>query len=205
LLDVGCGIKQDIFKPKVKRYIGLDYPDSSRVNERLEINKNDVFGTALNLPFKTNSFDSVVALSLFEHLPDPQCAANEAFRVLKNSGYFALTVPFMNRIHLAPYDFFRFTVYGIRHIVESAGFKVIKVEDGGGMWKMIGARLAGYLYSDIMGLGYGVSDLDVKPKKYLLPVFAPLIVFIVLICRLLDKLHCVRKDTLHYYVLCQKI
>lgn len=204
LLDVGCGIKLESFKPKVKRYIGLEYPDSSRINDRQQVNKNDIYGTALDLPFRDASFDTVVALSLLEHLSDPQRAVNEAYRVLKRGGTFAATVPFMNRIHLAPYDFFRFTIYGIRHIVETSGFEVIKIEDGGGMWKMLGARLAGYIYSDILGLGYGVSDLEVRPKIYLLPLFAPLIILIVFIFRLLDKIHCVKKDTLHYYVLCRK-
>jgi hypothetical protein len=113
-------------------------------------------------------------------------------------------VPFINRIHLAPFDYFRFTVYGIRHILETAGFTVAKIMDGGGMWKAIGARLAGYLYSDILGLGYGIDDLEVKPKKYLLPIFAPFIVLIVVVSLFLDRIHCVKKDTLHYYVLCSK-
>lgn len=203
-LDIGCGSKQKIFQASVKRYIGLEYPSSRQINKQLSNTQADIFGDAHYLPFKNESFDSVTALSLFEHLSEPQSAARESYRVLKKGGIFAVTVPFMNRIHMAPYDFFRFTVYGIRHILEDSGFTIIKIIDGGGMWKMIGYRLAGYLYSDVLGLGYGSDDIEVKPKKYLLPIFAPFIIFIVLLCRFLDKIHCVKKDTLHYYVLCRK-
>ena len=204
LLDVGCGRKQELFPPVVERYIGLNHPSSSHINRQDEVYESDVFGDALFLPFRECSFDSVVALSLLEHLTDPQGACDEAYRVLKKGGVFAVTVPFINRIHLAPYDFFRFTEYGIRHILEKSGFRVIKLVDGGGMFKCIGARLAGYLYSDIMGLGYGSDDLATRPKKYLLPFLLPVIALIVCVFRLLDKLHCVKKDTLHYYVLCRK-
>lgn len=204
LLDIGCGRKQELFFSCVTRYIGLNHPSSSMINREDQRYKTDVFGDALRLPFRQNTFDSVLALSLLEHVPEPQCVVNEAYRVLKKGGICAATVPFYNRIHLAPYDYFRFTEYGIRYILEKAGFRILKVRDGGGMWKAIGARLAGYLYSDILGLGYGSDDLQTKPRKYLLPFFLPLIALIVIFFRGLDKLHRVNKDTLHYYVLCVK-
>lgn len=204
LLDIGCGRKQEMFLTLVDRYIGLNHPSSSLINREDARYKTDVFGDALRLPFVDRSFDSVLALSLLEHVPEPQQVLNEAYRVLRKGGVFAATVPFYNRIHLAPYDYFRFTEYGIRYLVEQAGFKVVGIRNGGGMWKSIGARLAGYIYSDILGLGYGSDDLQTRPKKYLLPFFLPVIALIVIIFRGLDKLHCVDKDTLHYYILCRK-
>lgn len=204
LLDVGCGRKQQLFLDKVDEYIGLDKEETLKVNKERNNTKADIFGDATALPFPDNSFDCVTSLSLYEHLPEPQQAANEAYRVLKKGGMFALTFPFMNRLHTAPYDYYRYTEYGMRHILEKAGFKIVKIVDGGGMWKMIGARLAGYIYSDLLGIGYGESDRKVKPKKYLFPLFAPLIVFIVVMARFLDKVNCIKTDTIHYYFLCKK-
>lgn len=203
LLDIGCG-EQKRFFDKVDRHIGLDYPGAIRINSQLSAFDTDVFGDALSLPFKDGSFDCAVALTVFEHLKNPFIAAKEANRILKKRGIFAITVPFTHRMHSDPYDFYRFTTYGLRHILESAGFEVLEIKNGGGMWKAIAARLSGYIYSDILGLGYGVDDLNVRPKKYLLPIFAPLIFIIVLIGRILDKLHYVDKDSLVYYALCRK-
>jgi len=204
MLDIGCGYKQEALKEKVRSYIGLEYPPARKVNERLSHTDADIFGDALYLPFKNGAFDSVIALSLLEHLRSPQRAAEESYRVLKKGGVFCLTVPFLQKLHTQPYDFFRFTIYGIRHIVESAGFTIVKTSNGGGMWKVFGARLAGYLYSDILGLGYGPDDRSVKPKIYLLPVLFPLIFIIVLLSRILDKLHYVPKDSLGYCLVCRK-
>lgn len=204
LLDIGCGKKQEIFKKRVKSYVGLENSSALKINQGKSSSDADVFGDAADLPFANKEFDCVVALSLLEHVPDPQRTVNEAHRVLKKEGIFAVTVPFMNRLHFAPHDYFRFTEYGLRYILEKAGFKIIKIENSGGMWKMIGARLAGYLYSDILGLGYGQDDLKVKPKKFFFPVIAPIIVIIVIIARCLDKLHNTKKDSVLYYALCKK-
>lgn len=205
LLDIGCGQKQEVFKNKVKKYVGLDNSSTLKVNKTNEVTEADVFGDATALPFKDKTFDCVTALSLIEHVPEPQKVIDEAYRVLKKGGIFAVTCPFMNRIHTAPYDYFRFTEYGLRYMLEKSGFKIIKIEDGGGMWKMMGARLAGYFYSDLLGIGYGEDDAATKPKKYLLPFFLPIIAFVVVMGRFLDKVHTVKKDTLHYYALCKKV
>lgn len=204
MLDIGCGRKQKAFSASVKRYIGLEYPETRKINDRLSDTDADVYGDALCLPFKDESFDSAVALHLFEHLKDLRLAASEIYRVLKRGGTLGITTPFMQKMHSEPCDFFRFTIHGIRLLLEDAGFKVIEVSKGGGMWKVIGARLSGYLYSDILGLGYAVDDLRVRPKKWLLPFFIPLIFSVVLFGRIMDRIHYVDKDSLGYCVICEK-
>jgi len=118
MLDIGCGRKQEILKLKVKRYIELEYPPARRINDRLSDTDADIFGNALCLPFKDGVFDSVIALSLFEHLRDHQRAAYKSYRVLKKERIFCATIPFMQKLHTEPYDFFRFTIYGIHHLLE---------------------------------------------------------------------------------------
>jgi ubiquinone/menaquinone biosynthesis C-methylase UbiE len=205
LLDIGCGQKQQVFFQYVREYIGLDHEDALKVNRTTENAQVDVYGDAMDLPFGKNTFDSVCAISLLEHVPDPWKVINEAHRVLKKGGTFALIAPFMYRLHLAPYDYFRFSEYGMRYMLESEGFTIVKLEAVGGMWKMIAGRLAGYLYSDIAGLGYGEGDRSGRQKKwYLLPVILPAIALIVLVGRALDKLHCVKKDAALMYAVCTK-
>lgn len=204
MLDIGCGHKQKVLKPSVKRYIGLEYPETRKINDKLSDTDADVFANALYLPFKDGSFDSAVALHLFEHLSNPRAAASEMRRVLKKGGRIGVTVPFMQKMHSEPCDFFRFTVHGIRLLMENAGFTVIKVSRGGGMWKVIGGRLSGYLYSDVLGLGYAKDDLRVRPKKWLLLFFIPFIFLVVLLARIMDRIHYVDKDSLGYCLICEK-
>jgi ubiquinone/menaquinone biosynthesis C-methylase UbiE len=52
-----------------------------------------VRGTAYDLPFADNSFDSVIAAEVLEHLPQDDRAMRELFRVLKPGGQIAVTVP----------------------------------------------------------------------------------------------------------------
>jgi hypothetical protein len=46
------------------------------------------------------------------------------FRVLKPSRQLWLTTPLFYEEHLQPYDFFRYTRFGLRHLFESAGFRI---------------------------------------------------------------------------------
>jgi 2-polyprenyl-3-methyl-5-hydroxy-6-metoxy-1,4-benzoquinol methylase len=50
-------------------------------------------GDAENLAFATESFDLVLASEVVEHLWNPQNFFNEAYRILKPSGYLILSTP----------------------------------------------------------------------------------------------------------------
>jgi SAM-dependent methyltransferase len=50
-----------------------------------------------NLTFENNYFDCVIALDVFEHIPDPWTAFSEIKRVLKPGGAGIITVPIDNR------------------------------------------------------------------------------------------------------------
>lgn len=125
VLDVGCGNKpyRDLFGDAW--YIGLNY---SRANAT-----PDVIGDALALPFADASFDLVFATQVLEHLPEPATFLKEAFRVLNPGGVLILSCPFYWPLHEEPYDFFRFTKYGLAHMLRSANFEdPVILADGGG-------------------------------------------------------------------------
>lgn len=48
---------------------------------------------AQNMPFEENSFDIVVSCETIEHVPNPQAAVSEMYRVCKPSGTLYLTTP----------------------------------------------------------------------------------------------------------------
>ena len=66
---------------------------------------------------------------------------NECYRVLRSDGYFVLSTHLIWPIHGEPYDFYRFTKYGLIHLLEKTGFEIIECKPCGGKWAMIGQML----------------------------------------------------------------
>lgn len=73
------------------------------------------------LPFTDASFDSVVAIEVFEHLRSPAVAAGEVARVLRSGGTALVSVPFLFRVHGMPHDYSRFTAAGLGRLFEPYG------------------------------------------------------------------------------------
>jgi SAM-dependent methyltransferase len=86
-----------------------------------------VRGDAHGLPFVNAAFDVVLCTEVLEHLPDPQRALDEIFRVLAPGGELLLTTRFLFPIHDAPHDYFRFTKYGLRHLLRR--FEDVRIEE----------------------------------------------------------------------------
>ena len=101
----------DFLAVKGKRYVQPDY-----VCDLAEI------------PVEDARFDHVLLTQVLEHLPEPARVLGELHRVLKPGGTLWLTAPFFYAEHERPYDFYRYTQYGLRHLLESAGFEVLEVE-----------------------------------------------------------------------------
>jgi SAM-dependent methyltransferase len=88
-----------------------------------------------NLPIENNTFDAVLCTEVLEHLEWPRESVQEFFRVMKPAGRLFLTVPMAHDEHQVPYDFFRYTSYGLRSICGHAGFEDIEISPlGGGMF-----------------------------------------------------------------------
>jgi SAM-dependent methyltransferase len=80
------------------------------------------------IPVEDARFDHVVLTQVLEHLPEPATVLAELHRVLKPGGRLWLTAPLFYAEHEAPYDFYRYTRFGLRHLLEGAGFEVLEME-----------------------------------------------------------------------------
>lgn len=80
------------------------------------------------IPVEDARFDHVLLTQVLEHIPEPARVLAELHRVLKPGGTLWLTAPLFYVEHERPYDFFRYTQFGLRHLVEGAGFDVEEVE-----------------------------------------------------------------------------
>lgn len=124
VLDVGCGTKpyQQFFK--VDQYVGMEIDASrDRLGERV-----DVYYSGDRFPFEDASFDGLVSFQVLEHVPDPSFSMREMHRVLKPGGLAFITVPFAWEEHESPYDFTRFSSFGIQSRLKKSGFEIVHYE-----------------------------------------------------------------------------
>ena len=87
-----------------------------------------VFDT--KLPFRGNSVDMLLNIAVLEHMRTPQLAVSEIFRCLKPGGEVLVFVPFLQPVHSAPDDYFRWTAAGLRELFKD--FSVKEVGMGAG-------------------------------------------------------------------------
>jgi SAM-dependent methyltransferase len=142
LLDVGSGKQpyRALFAPRVTGYTALDRP-----SDQYRSVLTTCYGDALGLPFRSGAFDTVVAFEVLEHLPDPHTFFAEVARVLVAGGHLILSTPHIWGLHDEPYDFYRFTPHGLRHLCTQHGLTPLQIEPVAGYWVTAGARFSYYI------------------------------------------------------------
>lgn len=175
VVDLGCGAspyKEDILKV-ADEYIGVDWENSFHEQRNVNVFAN----LAERLPFEDGFADTVVSFQVMEHLPEPDFFLSECHRILRPGGQMFLTVPFMWHVHESPYDYFRYTRYGLRYLLEKNSFVEIEIYENTGFWQMWvlkfnyhTARFARgplkYLWIPVWWLGQTVSPILDKYDKH---------------------------------------
>ncbi len=198
LVDLGCGEApyKEYFLQFVDRYIGVDWSSSyhnlkadviSNLNEKIDLDDEIA--------------DTAIAISVLEHLYDPHKFLKETYRILKNGGYFIIQVPFMWWVHEAPYDYFRYTPYGLKHLLTNANFSNIEIYPMGGFFTMWFLKLNYFIERSIrgrllkLGLGSLVDTLTTHFYNFT-QTLSPIL-------DLLDNNK--ELDTFGYFVVCRKV
>lgn len=124
MLDFGCGCApyKHLFD-KCDNYVGMDIEVSGHDHTNSSI---DVYYDGVTIPFEDEHFDSVFSSEVFEHVSNLDYIMKEINRVLKKDGNMIVTVPFTWFEHEIPYDFRRYTSYGIVKLLEENGFEIIE-------------------------------------------------------------------------------
>lgn len=78
---------------------------------------------------KSNSIDVIYCLEVLEHVQDPKKAVSELRRVLKKEGVVIASTPFLFPIHDEPYDFYRYTKYGIEELFKEFDLKELRARN----------------------------------------------------------------------------
>lgn len=95
LLDVGCGLGfflkriEDIYET-----YGIDVSEYAVKKAKMVASKSKIqIGSAVDLPFKSDSFDIVVAFDVVEHLENPDLFFQKAYKILKKYGILVFSTP----------------------------------------------------------------------------------------------------------------
>lgn len=144
-------------------------------------------GDALELPFGAGTFGSVVSFQVMEHLPEPSHFLQEVFRVLKPGGMILIMTPFMWGEHEQPYDFYRYTRFGLHYLLEKSGFEIVSIEPYAPYWPVAIVRFNYWLLPFARGIfklpvtawmwanqfmAVGLNKLDMRLRKGERPFYA---------------------------------
>lgn len=193
VVDLGCGTApfRDEILMHAREYIGVDWTNTLHASRATVV--ADLNGP---LPFDDAMADHIVSLEVIEHLAEPAMMLCEAARILRPGGQLTLSAPFQWWEHEAPWDYQRFTRYGLRYQLEKAGFVDIEVRNTTGFWSMWCLKLNYQLVRVPRGPGWARALLR-----------APLIAFWWLnqaIAPLLDRAWPEERETAGYFVTARK-
>jgi SAM-dependent methyltransferase len=122
VLDAGAGDQRNAPKFHLQTYESADFEMVDKKYVRPTYSCD-----LANIPVEDHRFDAVVFTQVLEHLPEPKMVLKELHRVLKPGGKLFFTAPLWYQEHEIPYDFYRYTQYGLKLLFEGAGFEVLEL------------------------------------------------------------------------------
>ena len=122
VLDVGCGAAPYRGLFGHARYIGLEVATASQYGSAKS--GADILYDGKRLPLADASVDNLLCSQVLEHVFEPDDFLGELRRVLRPGGRLLLTVPFVWDEHEQPFDYARYSSFGLRHLAAKNGFDV---------------------------------------------------------------------------------
>ena len=122
VLDFGCWYKpyKEMFQ-NITSYTWVDFTWTKWL-----YNSADVYYDWDKLSFDDNHFDSFICTEVLEHVFNIDVVLHQLHRVLKQWGYWIITMPFARDEHEQPYDFGRYTSFWVNAIFPKNWFEIIE-------------------------------------------------------------------------------
>jgi SAM-dependent methyltransferase len=137
LIDIGCGYSpyKNLLINYVLSYEGIDRhaynEDVTFVGDFLE-----------DFPSLENMYDCAISFEVLEHISNTDLFLQQVHKILKPHGKIIISVPHLSRLHEEPYDFFRFTKYGLEEIFSRNDFVILQIEKKGSIFSFLGHQFS---------------------------------------------------------------
>lgn len=179
VIDVGCGLGP--YRRLLGAgcsYVGVDWRATPAVS---------VLGDVSRLPIADDVADCILLTEVLEHVPEPLAVLREVRRVLRPGGVAYVTVPMSWCLHGEPFDYYRFTPYGISYLAHRADLSVVSTRRIGGLFAFVATR-----FIDLLGtllLERPLRSLSIRRGLFRAPavVLSPLNLLSYYVTRFIDR------------------
>lgn len=149
LLDAGAGERRRKKHCGHLVYVAQDFAQYDGRGDRSGLQTGawdqsglDIVGDIAAIPEPDGSFDAILCVEVFEHIPHPVEALREFARLLRPGGRLILTAPFCSMTHFAPYHFYTgFTRYFYERYLPDFGFKIAERRSSGSYFHFLAQEL----------------------------------------------------------------
>ena len=138
VLDAGAGQCQYKKYFSSHRYVAMDAACGDKLWNYSNL---DAVCDLARLPCRDETYAGVLLTQVLEHVSEPQAVLDELYRILRPGGLLYLSVPQSQGEHQPPHDYFRYTRYGLSHLLEKAGFTVMDIHPECGFFEYLGNRM----------------------------------------------------------------
>jgi SAM-dependent methyltransferase len=121
----------------------------------------DIVASADSIPVRDGTFDAALLTQVLEHVPEPATVMAELNRILRAGGRVYVTAPLAWELHELPYDYYRYTAEGLRHLMEGAGFRELSIEPRNDCF----ATLAQLMHNVSHAMGRAPDGLDERREE----------------------------------------
>lgn len=167
VLDAGAGEARHKSLFEKHRYLAVDLAVGDAAWNYTHL---DVVADLVSMPLASECCDAAINIVTLEHLPEPGAALMEVARILRPGAPMLIVAPHEWEVHQEPHDYYRYTRYGLRHLLQESGFEVVRITPVGGLFRLLQRRLLAA--TQITPMPWKLLALVCfAPPAMLLPVF----------------------------------
>ncbi len=149
ILDAGAGELDQKKYCTHLNYVSQDFGQYDGVGDnkglqtkKWDNSKLDIVSDITSIPEPDSSFDAVMCVEVFAHIPVPSSAVKEFSRLLRPGGYLVITAPFCSSTHFAPYHFYTgFNRYFYEKHLPDNGFEIVEIDMNGNFFEFVAQEL----------------------------------------------------------------